>query len=459
MTEPTPTPNVDNLVYDVPVNAIREYHANPRVGNVAAIAESLKANGQFRPIVVRRDTQEILAGNHTWKAAKALGWETIRVTYVDNITDDQAKRIVLADNRYGELGGYDNKALTDLLNSLGTLDGTGYDAAYLDVLMAGLVPDAPEALTDPDDVPEVPELPEAFTKPGDVWVLGQHRLICGDGTDPEVYKALTLGKQVDTVITDPPYNVAYEGGVKTKGKDYRSKSRQNHEIQNDDMGEEAFLAFLTKAFERMYEVTKEGGPIYVFHSDVHGQSFRKAFVDAGYMLKQMMVWVKDRLVLSRQDYHWIHEPIIYGWKPGAAHYWEGGRTQTTVIDEKPDFREMKKEDLLQFVLGLYDTTTVIREDRPGQSKEHPTMKPVKLVARLMQNSSPYQGIVLDPFGGSGSTLIAAHGLGRICYTIELDPRYADVIAKRFQEHTGIVPILEATGEPHDFTKPVQKKKA
>lgn len=444
MTESIPTPQADNQIHEVPVSALLPYRSNPRVGNIPAIAESLKTNGQFRPIVVRRDTREILAGNHTWKAAQSLGWKTIRVTYIDNITDEQAKKIVLADNRYGDLGGYDNQILADLLNSLNTLEGTGYDEVYLDLIEAGLTADAPVALNDPDETPEPPALPEVYSREGDIWLLGKHRLICGDSTSEDTYKALTNGAQVDLVLTDPPYNVAYEGG-------------NGLTIKNDAMSDTQFEEFLGKAFSRMYEAAKPGAPIYVFHSDKAARQFHNAFQDAGWLHKQIIIWVKNRLVLSRSDYHSIHEPAIYGWKPGAAHYWEGGRTQTTVVDDMPDFREMKKEDLLQFILGLYQKATAIREDRPGQNKEHPTMKPVRLISKMMDNSSPHQGLVLDPFGGSGSTLIAAHGLGRICYTIELDPRYVDVIAKRFQEHTGIVPVLEATGQPHDFTKPFKKR--
>ena len=435
-----PTPQTDSTVYDIPVDALVPYPGNPRVGNVAAIAESLRVNGQYRPIVVRRETNEVLAGNHTLKAAQSLGWDTVKATIVEGITDEQAARIVLADNRYADLGAYDDTALVTLLNNVGSLSGTGYDQAYLDDLLASLH-DEPAQLTDPDDVPETPELTATVSKPGDVWVLGGHRLICGDSLTEDTYAALTLGKQMDCVITDPPYNVAYQGGTK-----------DGLTIKNDAMSDDAFEEFLGKAFLRMYESSKSGAPIYVFHSESGGGVFRRTYLDAGWMLKEVLIWVKDRLVLSRQDYHWQHEPILYGWKPGAAHYWEGGRTQTTVIDEQPDFKEMRKEDLLKFLNDLYATTTVIREPRPSRNAEHPTMKPVALISRLMNNSSPYQGAVLDPFAGSGSTLIAAHALGRIAYLIELDPRYADVICRRFQEHTGIVPVLEATGHPHDFTK-------
>jgi len=452
-------PQVGEQVYNVPVSALREYRDNPRVGNVAAIAESLKTNGQFRPIVVWRETQEILAGNHTWKAAKELGWETIKVTYLENLTEDQAKRIVLADNRYGEIGGYNNKKLAELLESLGTLNGTGYDAEYLDILISGLEPDAPVALTDEDDVPEPPQREKAYIKEGQVWRLGnQHKLVCGDATDEEVYKKALAGKQVDLVLTDPPYNVALYDNMSPEEAKIRKKRSDGLTIQNDAMSDSEFDIFLNTVFSRMLENSKPGAPIYVFHPSSRTGTFQRAVEESGWLAKQILIWVKDRLVLSRQDYHWQHEPILYGWKPGAAHYWEGGRTQTTVVDKEPDFNSMKKEDLLKFIKDLYRQSSIVREKRPGQNKEHPTMKPVELLKRLINSSSPYTGLVLDPFGGSGSTLIAAHATGRVGIVIELDPTYADVIARRFQEHTGILPVNDETGEPHDFTKPVPKDK-
>jgi len=431
----------DNTIHEVSVYNLKEYRDNPRVGNVAAIAESLKSNGQFRPIVVWKETGEILAGNHTWKAAKELGWETINVTYIEGITEDQAKRIVLADNRYGEIGTYNNKKLAELLESLEDLSGTGYSDDYLDDLISGLDPEPVATLTDEDDVPEIPPLPLTTIKEGEVWKLGEHLLLCGDATDPLSYQTLIGNEQVDLVLTDPPYNVAYQGGTK-----------EQLTIQNDAMREEDFEKFLSESFSRMLENSKPGAPIYVFHTSIHGELFRRAFRNSGWLLKQILIWVKDRLVLSRQDYHWQHEPILYGWKPGAAHYWEGGYTQSTIQKkEKVDFSKLKKEELLKIIEEAFATSSILEEKRPSRNAEHPTMKPVELLKKLIDNSSPYKGVVLDPFAGSGSTLIAAHALGRRAVVIELDARYADVIARRFQEHTGILPVNQKTGEPHDFT--------
>lgn len=431
----------DLAIFEIEVDKLKAYGKNPRIGNVEAIAESLEANGQYRPIVVRRETGEILAGNHTWKAAKYLDWPTIKVTYVENISDEAAARIVLADNRYSEMGTYDDKALTDLLGSIQDLTGTGYSSEDLEQLIDDLAPEKDIAKTDPDHVPEIPTEKDTVSKPGDVWKLGKHRLICGDATKAEDFEKLMAGAQADLVVTDPPYNVAYQGGTKDALK-----------IENDAMSDGAFETFLTAAFEQMYEATKPGGVFYVFHGegDGKGNIFRTTMMDTGWLLKQVLIWIKDRLVLSRQDHHWQHEPILYGWKPGAGHYWYGPRTDTTLIDEQPKFADMKREDLIEHIAAIYEASTIIREPRPSRNGQHPTMKPVNLVARLIDHSSSNGQLVLDPFGGSGSTLIAAHSTGRRAYLMELDPKYVDVICRRYQEHTGIMPILEATGEQHDF---------
>lgn len=429
-------PQIDNQIYNVEINTLKEYPNNARIGNTVAISESLKTNGQYRPIVVRKETNEILAGNHTWKAAKVLNWKTIKVTYVENITDEQATKIVLADNRYNEIGGYDSKKLVELLTSIEDLTGTGYDAEYMIELEKSLLPDAPIQLTDPEETPE-PEPEKVTSKMGDVWLLGEHRLIVGDATKPEDYQKLTNGIKVDCIITDPPYNVNYEGGTGLK-------------IKNDHMSDSNFNIFLDKAFTEMLENTKLGGPIYVFHADGSGNSFRNSFIKSGWLLKQVLIWVKNTIVLSRQDYHWQHEPILYGWKPGAAHPYVQDRTQSTVIDDQPKFADMKKEELIEYLANLYEKSTILRENKPARNAEHPTMKPVSLIKRLIENSSNIGDIILDPFAGSGSTLIAAYGLNRKAYLIEYDPVYADVICKRFQAHTGLLPVLESTGQPHDF---------
>ena len=429
---------VERLVEYGP-DELAPYHRNPRRGDLDVITRSLQANGQYRPIVVNLGTKtgrplEVLAGNHTLAAARALGWPTIAATTVD-VDDQAAARIVVVDNRASDLASNDNDELIALLQTLPDLDGTGYtDADITDLLGA---PDAPGE-TDPDDEPEPPTTP--ISQLGDVWRLGPHRLVCGDATDPEVIAAALDGNQAALVLTDPPYNVDYTGGTK-----------QALKIVNDAMSPAAFKQLLNGFFRAALKHTIPGGPIYVFYATAEEIAFRQAMLDTGWLYKQNLVWIKDRFVLSRQDYHWQHEPILYGWKPGAAHRWYGGYTPTTLIDDQIDPARLKKSELIDIVTRLFDTTTAIRSSRPHANIDHPTSKPVALLVRLLENSSQHGDLVLDPFGGSGSTLIACHRKHRVAATVELDPRYADVICRRYQEHTGILPILDATGERYDFT--------
>lgn len=247
------------------------------------------------------------------------------------------------------------------------------------------------------------EIEEPITKPGDVWILGKQRLMCGDSAQKEDVMHLMNNQDADMLLTDPPYNVDYVG-----------KTSEALKIKNDNMSDNQFYEFLKKVFENMYSVTKEGASIYVFHADTEGLNFRKAFKDAGYKLAECLIWKKDCFVMGRQDYQWQHEPILYGWKEGAAHHFINDRTQSTILEF----------------------------DRPRQSSLHPTMKPIDLVARLLKNSSKENDKILDLFGGSGSTIIAAEQLNRNCYTMELDPKYCDVIVKRWESLTNKEAILE-----------------
>lgn len=381
----------------VAVDELKPFPGNPRVGNVDLIAESLTANGQYRPIVVRQGTNEILAGNHTWRAAKQLGWEKIWVAFVE-CDDATASRIVLVDNRANDVAGYNDGALLDLLGSLSSLTGTGYDQDDLEALLTSLAsPDAPTALTDPDDVPEPPATPQS--RLGDVWSLGPHRLLVGDATQD--LDSLMQGDQADLVLTDPPYNVDYQGGTGLK-------------IENDKLLPLDFYTLLNNAFAQASANAKAGAGLYIFHADSERVTFQTAAEDTGWTIRQNLVWVKSSLVLGRQDYHWRHEPILYGWLAGSAHRWYGDRKQSTVLEF----------------------------DKPARNADHPTMKPVGLVSYLVCNSTQTGGIVLDPFAGSGSTLIACHSTNRIARLVELDPRYADVILRRYMEHTGDTPTKQ-----------------
>jgi site-specific DNA-methyltransferase (adenine-specific) len=394
----------------VDIDSVEAHPKNVRQGDIGAISESLKAHGQYRPIVVDKRTNRILAGNHTWKAAKALGWQQINAGFIQTKDDDEALRILLADNRTTDLASYDDSGLAELLKQLADtdigLEGTAFDGDDLDTLLKDL-----GHFELPTDVDEIPERVPAITNSGDVWLLGNHRLVCGDSTDEKQVALLMQNKEADLVWTDPPYGVAYVG-----------KTKDALTIENDDMDIDALQAFLTKAFSAGYAVTKKGGCWYVAAPSGNiFQAFSIPLTNLG-IWRHTIVWVKDTLVMGRADYHYRHESIFYGWKEGAAHQ--------TPPDRKQD--------------------TVWEIPRPKRSTEHPTMKPVELVMRAIQNSTNEKQIVLDLFGGSGSTLIAAQETNRIAYLMELDPHYVDVICARYQKHTGNQPILEATGEAHDF---------
>ncbi|WP_219717570.1 DNA modification methylase [Zhihengliuella halotolerans] len=401
----------------VPIDGLTHYSKNARRGDLTVIKESLEQHGQYRPVVVRTGSNEILAGNHTVMAARELGWTHVAATFVD-VDDDQAARIVLVDNRANDVADYDDTALAELLASLdGDFTGTGYtDTDYDDLLDAlndaDLADNDTDLLGDPDDAPEPPV--EPLSRLGDVIQLGRHRVICGDSTDSAVLAQLMAGDQAACMWTDPPYGVEYEG-----------KTDEALTIQND--GAEDLDALLAGAFVAALTTLRPGAPCYVAHSDTRRISFETALTGAGFLVRQNLVWVKNTLVMGRSDYHYKHEPILYAFAPGGAgrlgrggDRWYGDHKQTTVIDV----------------------------DKPARNGMHPTMKPTELVLTNLRNSLKRGGIVLDPFGGSGSTLVAAHQHGSSARLVELDPRYVDVICLRYQQLTGDMPVRD--GEPTDF---------
>ena len=309
------------------------------------------------------------------------------------------------------------KVLLKELQGIGLADITGFDIAEL-----GMLGVQEEVIEDDFDLEKALQEEKANIQLGDIILLGRHRLICGDSTNIADVQRLMNGKQADLIITDPPYNVNYQSD--TTGM----------KIMNDNMEEDEFEMFLINAHKCMFEFAREGAPIYVFHSDVGGFSFRKAFVEAGFKMAECLIWLKNQFVLGRQDYQWKHEPILYGWKEGNAHTWYGGRSQSTVFETDIDeLKKKSKKELLELIEEYQKgiPTSVIEYEKPKKNKLHPTMKPLGLLGILMQNSSAKGDIVLDLFGGSGSTLMTAEKLDRTAYLVELDPIYCDAITKRY----------------------------
>lgn len=394
------------------VDELQTFERNPRRGDVASIASSLERWGQYRPIVVNAGTvtgrrMEVLAGNHTLLAARSLGWASIECAVVD-VDEQTAAAIVLADNRLADLGEYSSDDLHALLSSLDDLTGTGYFADDLAGLERELFP--PDPRTDPDDIPPVPDDP--VSTPGQIWELGSHRLLVGSATDESAVRRLVGDTPPDCVWTDPPYGVDYVG-----------KTRDALTIRNDTGG--GLSELLAGAFRTIVAVARPGAPVYVAcPPGPEFAVFTSALAESGLLWRQTLAWVKNAMVLGRSDYHYKHEPVLYGFVPGGAgRLGRGGERW----------------------FGDHKQTTVFEVDKPARNGVHPTMKPVALIDAMLSNSLPPGGVVFDPFAGSGSTLIAAHGRGARALCVELDPRYADVVVRRFEEHTGVVPRVD--GEP------------
>lgn len=400
----------DLLVADLtPYDRNAKKHDDRQITNVM---ESIRQFGFAQPIVVDKNNIVII-GHCRLIAAKRLGLRTVPVLRMEELTEEQAQKLRLLDNKLNE-SAWDMELLAE---DIPELDWSNFDIDW------GL-PEMEDANVDVEEVetPEPPEEPQA--KLGDIYELGDHRLICGDSTDPEVIAKLMGEESADLYLTDPPYNV-------------NISNSQGMTIKNDNMEDSKFRQFLINAFSAVNDYIKPGGAFYIWHADTEGLNFRLAVKEVGWSLRQCLVWNKNTFILGRQDYQWKHEPCLYGWKDGAAHYFIEDRTNTTVIeDEKLDFNKMKKEELVELLEKLFKTRmSVIDANKPTVNDLHPTMKPIVLIAEQVKNSSKKGEIVLDSFGGSGSTLIACEELGRKCRTCELDPKYVDVIIKRWEDYT------------------------
>lgn len=375
---------------------------------VAQLAASIREFGFTNPVLVDADNG-IVAGHGRVMAAKQLGLAEVPTINVGWMTETQRRAYVIADNQLALNAGWNESVLAQeaawLQEQQFDTNLLGFSAEFLDGLLAEEAA-TDVGLTDQDDAPAVQA--ESVTRLGDVWLMGKHRLMCGDSTSMDAVNNLTLGGGIDMFLTDPPYNVAYEG-----------KTADALTIQNDKMSDTSFRQFLRDAFTAADSVMKAGAVFYIWHADSEGYNFRGACFDTNWKVRQCLIWRKNVMVMGRQDYHWRHEPCLYGWKDGAGHLWASDRKQTTILDF----------------------------DRPTRNLEHPTMKPVALFEYQLLNNTKGGDLCLDLFGGSGTTLIACEKNGRYARLMELDPKYCDVIVRRWQAFTGKQAVLESTGEP------------
>lgn len=374
------------------------------------LRSSIREFGFINPVIIDRD-YGVIAGHGRILAAKEEKIDKVPCVFVDHLSEAQKKAYIIADNRMALDAGWDEELLRVEIETLQAqafdLSLTGFDEKEL----YDLFQDESDVKEDDFDVDAELQKP-TFSKLGDVWTLGQHRLVCGDSTKAETFDMLMQGKKANLVVTDPPYNVNYQGAA---GK-----------IKNDNLVDEAFFHFLLDAFLSLEKVMADDASIYVFHADTEGLNFRKAFDAAGFYLSGCCIWKKPSLVLGRSPYQWQHEPCLYGWKKHGKHQWYADRKQTTIWEF----------------------------DKPKKNTDHPTMKPVPLLAYPIQNSSMSSTLVLDPFGGSGSTLIACEQTDRSCCTIELDEKYCDVIVKRYIEQVGTAEnvSVERDGKAYAFAE-------
>lgn len=381
-------------IINIALKDLKPYENNPRKNDDAVkyVAESIKEFGFKVPIVIDKNNV-IVAGHTRYKAAKKLKMSEVPCIIADDLTDEQIKAFRLADNKVAEKAEWDFDLLNAELDDIIDLDMElfGFEDALQD--------DAEEAVEDEFEI-ELPAEPKS--KLGDIYQLGNNRLMCGDSTVLEDVEKLMGGEQADMLLTDPPYNVNYEGKTKDKLK-----------IKNDQMGNDNFRQFLTDAFSNADMVMKPGAVFYIWHADSEGYNFRGACFDAGWTVRQCLIWNKNSMVMGRQDYQWKHEPCLYGWKEGAGHLWASDRKQTTVINF----------------------------DKPTRNDMHPTMKPIPLFDYQIKNNTKGGDVVLDLFGGSGTTIMACEQNGRRGYSMEYDPRYVDVIVDRWEKFTGAKAVL------------------
>lgn len=420
------------LVEEMQISDLLEYEHNAKLHppeQIAQIAKSIKEFGFNDPIAID-ENNVIIEGHGRLYALQRLKYTTVPVIRLTHLSEAQKRAYILAHNQLTMNTGFDVEKLKYEIDAIGEV---GLDMSEFGFDTEAIV--EKEAVDD-DFNPEFPDVPKA--KLGDVYQLGRHRLVCGDATNEDDLVLLMDGVRADLVITDPPYNVNY--GNKANSMHKYGAEFNERKILNDYMPEYNFIEFLDNAFKNMAVSMKPGAAFYVWHASVTIYEFETALRLNQLKSRQQLIWNKSSLVLGRSDYQWKHEPCLYGWKDGAAHYFSDSRTNTTVFDDNhKDFKKMSKNELVEILNEVFAdkvSTTVIDCEKPVRSVEHPTMKPLPLLGTQIKNSSKENDIILDMFGGSGSTLIAAEQLDRTCYMLELDPRFIDVTIDRWESWTG-----------------------
>ncbi len=403
-------------IIDININELTHYENNAKIHTkeqIEQIKSSILKFGNNDPIGIWGDKNIIVEGHGRAIALKELGYETVECIRLDHLTDEERKAYTLIHNKTTMNTDFDFAKLEEELLNIQNIDMSMFEFD----IDTDIIPE-----DDDFDIEEaLEEIEEPITSYGDIYLLGNHKLICGDSTNKDDVNLLMGDKQADLLLTDPPYNV-------------NVSNSEGMTIKNDNMKDSEFKQFLHKAFNNASTHLKKGGAFYIWHGDSETVNFRNACNNNELTVRQCLIWVKNGMILGRQDYNWKHEPCLYGWKDGASHYFIEDYTQETVIEDKIDINKLKKDEMKALIKELLEDkvpTTIIREDKPLKNTDHPTMKPIKLIARQIKNSSKKGEIVLDLFGGSGSTLIAAEQLDRTCYMVEYDPRYAQVIIDRY----------------------------
>lgn len=415
----------------IQINQLKPYENNAKIHTPEQIEQiilSIREFGFNDPVAIDENNM-IIEGHGRVLALQEMGATEVEAIRLTGMTEEQKHAYIHVHNQLTMNTGFDIEILEQELKNITSIDmgQFGFDLDF-DIELH------PEDFDDDEPAGSI-EAKEPRVKRGQIWQCGKHRIMCGDSTDPKDVDALCDGLTMDLCVTDPPYNVAYEGGTE-----------EHLTIMNDDMDDHRFYLFLRDFYIQMLRVLKPGGGFYIFHADSEGLNFRAALREAGCDIRQNLIWVKNALNLSRQDYQWKHEPILYGWKDGGAHYFIDDRCQTTVFEDRPDLESMDRPQLLQTakrLLAALDqaNTTILHENKPHRSELHPTMKPVPLVQRLIQNSSRRGDRVLDLFGGSGTTMMACDNCGRQAFIMELDPKYCDAAIERWETESGMEAVL------------------